>query len=303
MAGPKITYDVTGVEEDLGFYVGPEPIRGTYTAKIANVELGKSKKSEAHPNGKDMLTLRYEITKGEFKGWAGWDRITLEESTAFKMKQLIDATGVKPKGTVDQLIKLVTGKPVGIAVKNGSDLDGNPRAEINRPFALSKLGETSDAEDEATDAAADEPDDDAAEEGGDDSELYTEDELKALTKPQLLEIVQEWRDAGTDVGAFTSKTPASKIIAAILLGQQPAADDDEEPDDDAEPDGDGFDREARAEELADFNRAQLKAALKEAGSEFVVKKSTTDDAIREQVLDAEEAAADEEPEGDGEPPF
>lgn len=302
MAGPKITYDVTGVPEDMGFYVGPEPSRGTYTAKIANVELGKSKKSEAYPNGKDMLTIRYEITKGEFKGWAGWDRITLEESTAFKMKQLIDATGLKPKGTVDALIKQISGKPVGVAVKNGSDLDGNPRAEINRPFALSKLGESAAADEESDE----EPGEDAEPEGdgeagdaGDESDLYTEDELKALTKPQLLEIVTEWREGGVDIGAFTSKTPASKIIAAILLGQQPAeAEDDAEPDGDEEP---GFDRDARSEELADFNRAQLKAALKEAGSDFVVKKSTTDAQILEQVLDAEEAAADEEP--DGEPPF
>jgi hypothetical protein len=288
MAAPRLTFDVSGEEDSLNFYAGSDPERGTYRAKVANIDLGKSKAD------KDMLTIRYEIVEGPYKGWAGWDRITLEASTAWKLKQLVSAVGYKSqKGEINALMKFATGKVVGILVKNGSDQSGNPRAEINRPFPASALGKSEDLSvtSDAEDAAADERE--AEEE--DEQVTYTEEELKELSKADLYAVATE--DFG--LKGFTTKSPATKLIAAIMSAQEP---DDEEEDEEEEDEDDP--RAERESELSELDRNALKRVLKSAAPTFAVKKSHSDDDLRAAILDAEFGEeSDEEEEEDGEPPF
>ena len=74
-----MNYDMTGVDENMGFKLLPE---GLYDAKILNVEEGISK------NDDPIFAVTFEIQEGEHKGRFAWDRILFPKpgSSAIKIR-------------------------------------------------------------------------------------------------------------------------------------------------------------------------------------------------------------------------
>jgi hypothetical protein len=76
-------------------------------------------------------------------------------------------------------------------------------------------------------------------------------------------------------------------IGKVMKVQEPEVDEDEEDEDEEQEDTNGA--------LDGLSRAELKALIKEEGLEVSVKKSMSDDDLREAIADQREEADDEEP--------
>jgi hypothetical protein len=128
MAVKVVSFDVSDEPEDeFQPYTGPDPVRGYYHGVVRQCTMVQS------GSGKDMLKIMAVIDdEGEFDGWPGWDNITLEAATKWKLAQFIRAVGAKPKGNTTVLMKFAVGKPIGILVGIGPDQDGRLRAEVKR---------------------------------------------------------------------------------------------------------------------------------------------------------------------------
>lgn len=144
------------------------PPAGTYQARIDELTVGQSR------NGKEMLTVVYEITDGKHKGKKVWDRIVTE--VAWKLDQFLQAVGVatarKRKGEVD--LEDLVGERVTMTVRQG-EYNGNPTAEVARVVAPADEDDLDDDdEDLEEDEDLDEDDEDLEDE--DDEEYDEEDE-------------------------------------------------------------------------------------------------------------------------------
>lgn len=240
---PKIKYDVSDVEPGRDFDT-PLP-KGTYRMKVADVTEGESKSS-----GKPMLTVEYEMPTGEHKGRKLWDYIVLEESSAWKLRQFVDAVGAKAKGTLDT--DKVVGERVLVRVKHETD-DRDPDDPVVRARVGSVSAIPDDAEDEDDDDDADDDDEptrgSGADDSGDDDELtaedldeYDRDDLEALIEEEDLDVKHNSK----------TKLPVLRERIAEALGLD---DEDDEEEDDDEDEAD----------YSELSLADLKAELKDRG--------------------------------------
>src|ERR1044072_129212 len=169
----KIKYDVRGVERSREFDT-PIPV-GVYKMVVSNAVKKKSKSS-----GNDMLELELEVPKGEHKGRKVWEYIVLDENSDWKVAQLIDALGMKEKGTLDT-DKLI-GKSVKVRVKHETWETTNDEGEEELQV-MSKVGSLlkpkDEAEEEETEEEEEEEESEEDEEADDDAEEESEEEEEA----------------------------------------------------------------------------------------------------------------------------
>jgi hypothetical protein len=280
----KIKYDISDVDITAGGDFTPAPV-GLYRAKIVEASAGESVK------GQPMLTVVLELThdakgkKIKEKYGRVWHRVPLEhwEDTAgwtFRLKELLDALGLKLKGALDP-DKLVD-ESLTVKLRSGKDLDDNYRPEVGK---LMKVGDDGDA-DEPDEEQDDEDDDDDEE----DDEEYTEESLGEMDDDDLLATAEEF-DVAAPKGKMTS-AKRKKLIVAILEAQEEAEDDDEEEEDDED------EEDEDQEDYSDWSRNQL---IKEARSRGLkVKKSDDDDTIRGWLVAADSEDDEDEDEEDEE---
>lgn len=98
---PKVIID-TSKAQDSNFqnYDGPMPPAGLYKCVLKSAWWGKSK------GGVPMLTCVFELKaknpdKAKYDGYAIWQRITHQESTLWRMKQLFAALGQPQKAGIN----------------------------------------------------------------------------------------------------------------------------------------------------------------------------------------------------------
>ena len=231
---PKIAYDVTDVESGQDFDT-PVPI-GVYRAKIDECEQTKSKA------GNEMLALTLEINRGDYKGRKLWEYIVLNEASAWKLRQFLEAVkiigpnGGKAKGELDP--RKLVGTQIIVKVKHEPDDFGGTDGMRARPGALLPI-----------------PDDADEEEPDDDGPAATDD---ALTYADLEEYSREDLEAEADENdvSYNKKTKDDVLLERVAeaLGIEP---EDEATDDgDDDPDGD-------LPPYDEWSLSDLKAELKE----------------------------------------
>lgn len=273
----KIKYDVSDVEpgQDID-YDTPVP-KGVYKAKVADITEGTSQSS-----GNDMLTVEYELVEGDFKGRKLWDYVVLTDAAAWKLRQFIDAMGVKAKGTLDT-VELI-GNLVLVRVKH--EADSRPETVENnggKPVVRARVGSVNPIPEDEDEPDEDEEDDDEEEDEEDDEagteedltyedlEQYDRDELKALIKEEELGI------------RVTKATTDEKLLEKVADALDLAPEEEDEEEDDEE-------------EVADYTEwslADLKTECKQRG--LPVKGTRAKLAERLEADDAEEAQDGEEP--------
>ncbi len=234
----KVKYDVTGVESGGR---GAPPPPGMYIGKL--VECTGPAPSKA---GNDQLTCKYEITRGDAKGYPLWDYVGFADNQAWKLRQFLEAMGIvtakKEKGQMD------TGKVIGTEVQirlKHEMYNDEPQARIASVLPMPE----EDDEDEDDLDPDDEAEDDDDEGAGDE---YTYEDLAEMDLDDLKGVIKE-EELGIRV---TAKSKVATVLAKVM-----AALDIEEPDDD-EDDEDDDEEDADYEE---WEVSELKDELKERG--------------------------------------
>jgi hypothetical protein len=295
---PKVKYDVSNVEDSGGFeHVQP----GMYQGKIIEINL----KESGSGNGPMFEVILQPVKTADGKTVKPKDKkkqiarvytyVLLEhDPSAWKLKEFAKAVGQKEKGTFD------TDKLVGLTVqmnlKPDKDLNDQYRPRVGKLLALPKSAEP--------EPEPDEPDEDEDEDEGTD-EAYTRADLGDLEDDELIEVAAEF-NIDKPAGKMNA-TKRKKLITAILDAQEEdEGDEDEDEDEDAdeededtgedeEDEEDEDEDEDEEESLADLDRAGLKAFIANLELDIRVKKSMSDDDIREAI---EEAQADEDEDED-----
>lgn len=232
----KIKYDVRDVEPSRDFET-PIPV-GLYKLVISNAVLKKSKE------GDPMLELELEVPKGEHKGRKVWEYIVMNESSEWKIRQLIDALGAKLKGTLD------TDKLIGETL-------------------LTKVKH--------------EPWEKENDEG--ETEIVVTSKVGSFIKPKVEEEEEEGEEEEE-----TEEEPEAEAEE----GEEEES-EEEEPEEEEEGE-----EELTWDDLAGYDRDELKQFIKENESEVKVLKKDSDDDVRRKLAEEWEVevpeAEEEEPE-------
>lgn len=278
----KMNFDTSDVDlstrTTFAPYEGDVPRPGTYNAEIRSVRLVESKAGNTYFKVLYVLGHDEAAKKDAVFGCPIFDNVVpgnhevqKERLAAFlkavcgKQKAVVDADDLDDGGKVN---KIGGKEPVGVKVRLvvvRDTYNGEPQAKVADVVPWPKGGKW--LTEGPGEPEAEEDAEDAAEPIVDDEEDAAEEEAEETADDE-----EEAED-----------------------------DDEEEEEDDEEEDDGGY--EARVAELADLDRAALKAALKEADSEFKVLKKHSDDDLRAAILAAEFEADEEGEEGEDEPPF
>lgn len=171
----------------------------------------------------------------------------LQENQLWKLRNLLIAAGMNvPKRRMKLDPSKVVGKTIGITMED-DEYDGKPKSTIASVFPASELGDdlvndsTAEDEDDLADAAEDDMEDDL-------NDLELEDD-----------------------------TPAPKAKKAAAKPAPEVEDDDEEEEEEEEADEDT----AEGDQFDDMDRAKLKRFIKGKDSDYSVKRSQSDDDLRE----------------------
>lgn len=246
----KVKYNVKGVEPGKDFDT-PIPV-GLYTARISEAEEKTSNKS-----GNEMIALTLEIAHGDWEGRMLWDYIVLNDASAWKMRQLIDALSMKDSGTLD-LVK-ITGTMVQVRVKHETDDEYGTRSKVGAilPMPEGEAASIVDEEEEGEAETDDEREDDEL--TWDDLQEYDREDMETLIEENELDVT------------FNKRTSDEKLRDRIAEEYGLEADEEEE----AEGDEDSYDEMS----LEDLKAEAKERGLSPAGTKKVlVKKLEKNDA-------------------------
>ena len=146
MASKKVKVDFTGVES---FNRASE---GQHVVKIATAEMRESQ------GGNDMISVAFEVTKGQDKGARVFENYPLAENALWKLKGMLQAIGMKCEGKVQLDLDKLVGKLCIIEVVH-EEYEGKLRARVQECRKLAAA-----AEDDEDEVEEDEFDDDEEEE-------------------------------------------------------------------------------------------------------------------------------------------
>lgn len=272
----RLKFDVEGVDPGGDFAV-PKP--GAYQCKIDVIE---PKESSA---GNEMLEVQYVITeKGEFNNSRLWDYIVLTENQKWKYRRFLEAvgavTGQKEKGEID--IDKLIGKRVLVKVTNEDSEEYGKRARVG---SVSKL-KSADVEDDADEDGEDE----------DEGEDLTYEDVQAMTKKELKELIDELvEEEEIDRIRVTKQTKLNtlrdKVCEALELEEEDEDEPEDEDEDEIEDEDEVEDEDAEDEEeltaddIRGMKKTELKELIDEEGLGLRVTKQTKLAALRDRVVE------------------
>lgn len=308
-----IKYDVSNVEGG-GDFVHVKP--GLYIGRIEEI----NEKDSSSGNGPmlEVILKPVKDAKGKavvLKDSSGKDAtpsrvytyiLLAHEPSAWKLKEFVEAVGLKVKGALDP--DKLTGIEVQMQIKSDKDLDGNYRPRVGKLMRL-KGEEAAEVEPDTDDAEEAE----AEEEGADDDDALTYADLLEYDRATLKE-VNKVNELGIKVLKTMSDDDLRAAIAEALElspedeeaedEAEPEAEDDEEEEEqeEDEPEAEEEDDEEEADDLAGLDRAELKALIKSESLEVKVFKTDSDDDLRAKITEARggDEAEEEEEESDEE---
>lgn len=250
----SIKYDVTGVEPGQDFSE-PMPVN-TYLCEVLDCQEGTSKQ------GNEQINLTLSVIKAtsgdkpeKYKGRRLWDYIGLGDSTAWKMRQFLEAIGKisdNGKGEKGSLnLNSIIGKKLLVKTTNQSSEEYGTRSKVATLMAL-----RGDVDEEPED---EEPEDEAeGEEPEDEEELLTMEELEAYDRDEMKQLIKD-----NDLGIRVTKSTSDDRLRERIAEELGIEAEDEEPEDE-EPE----DEEGEGEMPDDYNEwdlPDLKAEAKERG--------------------------------------
>lgn len=308
-------------------YDGPALVTGSYNAILKNPAIRTSQAGNIYLNMVFEVAEPKSSEKAKFNGAAIWGRIMFmseHENAQAVYRTFLEAVGAPSndpemahqsdedletqKGSKLLSIggKKIEGRKVRITVGPDNSSDQANAMQVNLVSPLK------DDEDEKSGPAAEDEDTEDLEVADDEeSEDDTEDEdiqaemearTKELKKTSLAELKEAATEAGIDIKGLKKADLVEAIVEWEFSDEEAAEDEDEdeeaeeeEPDveveddeEEAEEEEDDEDEEAELrEELSGLNRVDLKKRLKGIDEEFKVFKSTTDDALRDAIVEAE----------------
>ena len=121
---------------------------GQHMAKIVEVQ------ENTTPAGDDMLTMVFEVIKGDSKGAKVFDNFVLTDKALWKLKQLLQVVGVKCDGKIALDLDKLVGKVCDIAVYH-EEYNGKMKARIDEYIAIKRVDDDDDNDEE--DEEDDEP--------------------------------------------------------------------------------------------------------------------------------------------------
>ena len=134
----KMKLDFTGVES---FQRAAE---GKHLCKIAQVD------EKTSQGGNDMLTVQFEVIKGESKTARVFENYPLIDTALWKLKGLLQAIGMKADGKVQLDLDKLVGKTCMVVVKH-EEYEGKTRARVDSVEKV-PVSDDDDDEDESEDA-------------------------------------------------------------------------------------------------------------------------------------------------------
>lgn len=255
----KIAYDVTNVESSTG----EQPKPGIYPATIASARQ-RDQKSDGSPA--NDIEIGFDLGPEYVRRFT---YIQLDEASLWKMKELINALGLKGKGNLD-LTKIV-GKKVRVKI-NADSYDGEYKGKVGT-ILKAKAGK--DEEESEEEPETEEPEEDEDEDEVDLDELDRK-ELKAFISENDLDIKVTKGMSEDDIRA--------KITEALSEDdEEEEEDEDDEEDDDDSEEGEEESEEEDEEEDEEgddydtWTLAQLKSELKQRELTKKVKSPVTKD--------------------------
>lgn len=265
----------------------PAPV-GLYTGKIAAVDERDSN------NGEPMIEVRWDLV-GDAKGKglkdpksakkAAYDPVFTyhpldpDASWARRMKELLNALGVKLTGTVD----IKTGAKALLRLKEDTGQDGEYRPNVAK---IMKLGADTGSDEEEPEEEEEESEEEEEEEGVDLDELSRK-ELLAINKDQ-------------ELGLKTRSMDDDALREAI---REALSDETEEEEEEPEEEEEEEEEEEDTVDLSELSRAELKKFKTENNLDVKVTTKMSDDDIREAISEAlgggDDAEEEEEEEEGG----
>ena len=223
----KVKVNMEGVES---FTRCPE---GTWLARLKKIDM-----VEIQGSGDDGLKAQFEVIKGSAKGNSVFETFSLAEKALWKLKQCLEAMGLKASGKLTLDLDKLEGKICLIDVIH-DEYNGQKRAKIS---AYMKPGDESDEDVDDEDIDDTEDDDDEEEETPKKSKKASKAPAKKSKKPDP-EDDDEDEDEDEDEeeekpkkGKKTAPKPAKKAPAKPK--KKTKGEDEDEDDDDWEEDDD-----------------------------------------------------------------
>jgi hypothetical protein len=226
--------NVSAIETD--FKAAPV---GLYYAKVDSVEQKQSKNDEA------MVEVVFRLTKDangkKLKENYGqlWYYAPLDPNSSWarRMKELVVAFGLKPKGGN---LGVIEGKEAMLRLREDTDLNGDYRPNIGRVMKVQEPEVDEDDEEEEEDSS--------------------NGELDGLSRAELKAIIKE---EGLEVSV--KKSMSDDDLREAIEEQRAEEDDDEEDDEDDEPEEDDEedDDEPEAEEEDNYDSMSVSALRQE----------------------------------------
>lgn len=187
---------------------------GQHTAKIVEVQENTTQA------GDDMLTMVFEVIKGDSKGAKVFDNFVLTDKALWKLKQLLQVVGIKCDGRIALDLDKLVGKVCDIAVYH-EEYNGKMKARIDEYIALKH----SDDDDYDEDDEDDEP-----EEKPTKKKTSAKKATKKQSEPE--EDDEDWDDDEEEPKPATKK----KATKAAPKKKAPEPEDDDDWDDDDDED-------------------------------------------------------------------
>jgi hypothetical protein len=195
---------------------------GVHTAKIVEIQENTTQA------GDDMLTMVFEVIRGDSKGAKVYDNFVLTDKALWKLKQLLQSLGVKCNGKIALDLDKLIGKVCDIAVYH-EEYNGKLKARIDEYTPVKSSGESDD--------------EDYDDEGEDDTEEEKSAKKKPTAKktkkqpepePEEDDDDEDWDDEEEEEKPQPKKPKKSTKAPAKKSKKQPEPEDDWDEDDDDE---------------------------------------------------------------------
>lgn len=225
----RVKVNMEGVES---FTRCPE---GTWLARLKKIDM-----VEIQGSGDDGLKAQFEVIKGSAKGNSVFETFSLAEKALWKLKQCLEAMGLKASGKLTLDLDKIEGKICLIDVIH-DEYNGQKRAKIS---AYMKPGDESDEDVDDEDIDDTEDEEDEEEEAPKKGKKVAKTHAKKSKKPEPEDDEEDDEDEDEDEeeekpkkGKKTASKPAKKAPAKPKKKTKDE-DEDEDDEDDWEEDDD-----------------------------------------------------------------
>lgn len=212
---------------------------GIHTAKIVEVQENTTQA------GDDMLTMAFEVIRGDSKDARVYDNFVLTDKALWKLKQLLQALGVKCDGKIVLDLDRLVGKVCDITVYH-EEYNGKLKARIDEYTAIKRESSDDDEddydddEDDEAEAEDNEPEEKPAPKKAPAKKTAAKGKKKPEPEPEA-DDDDDWDDDEDEEPEEKPKKKAAKPEPKKKAPAKKKADPEPEDDDDWDDDDEDWD--------------------------------------------------------------